>query len=336
MASFRGVSCHLTIKISNQDPQDLLGKLISYLRTHLDLQVASEVDLKDGSLQVLVPVLNDLTSLTCNIRLYTSIDLITINLEDFNINGMVMQNMVEENGNVNARLTNIVMDKFTNEMSEALGAQIERIPLLKRVYNVPNYFTTSDDRLLEYDFDALLFEKESDYQKIQIFHSPSFGNALMLDNNENMAESDINYTHALMDHGNINYEGKEILIMGGGDGALLNELLKERPKFVTMVEIDVMVIDACKKYLRGACGTALDQLKGFNYQIIIGDCIKHLEDCCSKGKAFDIIFNDLTEIPISEKHEQNIWNFLKDALNLSLNCLNPDGKYLTHVCIKYN
>ena len=33
------------------------------------------------------------------------------------------------------------------------------------------------------------------------------------------------------------YRGKEILILGGGDGALLYELRKENPKFVTMIEV---------------------------------------------------------------------------------------------------
>jgi len=33
------------------------------------------------------------------------------------------------------------------------------------------------------------------------------------------------------------YKDKEILILGGGDGALLNELRKEHPKHITMVEV---------------------------------------------------------------------------------------------------
>lgn len=40
-----------------------------------------------------------------------------------------------------------------------------------------------------------------------------------------------------MCRGSENYKGKEILILGGGDGALLNELRKEQPKHVTMIEV---------------------------------------------------------------------------------------------------
>jgi spermine synthase len=54
-----------------------------------------------------------------------------------------------------------------------------------------------------------------------------------------MSESDLIYTETLMQRGKENYEGKEIVILGGGDGALLWELLKEKPKFVYMLEVGV-------------------------------------------------------------------------------------------------
>ena len=52
-------------------------------------------------------------------------------------------------------------------------------------------------------------------------------------------------THLLQD-----YAKKDVLILGGGDGALLHELLKEDPKFVTMVDIDEAVMRACKEHMR--------------------------------------------------------------------------------------
>ena len=54
-----------------------------------------------------------------------------------------------------------------------------------------------------------------------------------------IAEGDIVYTKALLGNGRENYKDKEILILGGGDGGVLHELLKESPKFVTMVEISL-------------------------------------------------------------------------------------------------
>ena len=64
------------------------------------------------------------------------------------------------------------------------------------------------------------------------------------------------------------YAKKDVLILGGGDGALLYELLKvfrtfyakmflytlslfkEEPKFVTMVDIDEAVMRSCKEHMR--------------------------------------------------------------------------------------
>lgn len=120
----------------------------------------------------------------------------------------------------------------------------------------------SDERIIEYDVDEVLFEKESPFQKVQIVHTKSVGNMLVLDelqSNErniessdlwslinsislsDLAEADLIYTETLMARGFEDYSGKEICILGGGDGALLYELLKENPKHVVMLEIDEMV-----------------------------------------------------------------------------------------------
>lgn len=67
-------------------------------------------------------------------------------------------------------------------------------------------------------------------------------------------------------------------IEGGGDGALLYELLKEKPKEVIMLEIDEVVMKACSKYMRSICGDVLDQYDGPHYKVIILLLIKILID----------------------------------------------------------
>ena len=49
-------------------------------------------------------------------------------------------------------------------------------------------------------------------------HSPQYGNILILNDDPNLAESDIAYTHAITGHPNENYTDKTVLILGGGDG----------------------------------------------------------------------------------------------------------------------
>lgn len=43
------------------------------------------------------------------------------------------------------------------------------------------FYFIEDERLLEYDIDKLVFEARSPYQKVQIVHSKSLGNLLVLD-----------------------------------------------------------------------------------------------------------------------------------------------------------
>lgn len=70
-----------------------------------------------------------------------------------------------------------------------------------------------------------------------------------------------------MARGKEDYKDKEIVILGGGDGALLYELLKENPKNVIMLEIDDVVMKACSKHMRSICGDVLDKRSGDNYQV---------------------------------------------------------------------
>lgn len=55
-----------------------------------------------------------------------------------------------------------------------------------------------------------------------------------------LAESDIAYTNAIMGSGKENYAGKEVLVLGGGDGGILAEVVKQKPKMITMVEISFL------------------------------------------------------------------------------------------------
>ncbi|XP_012272731.1 spermine synthase [Orussus abietinus] len=201
---------------------------------------------------------------------------------------------------------------------------------IKRGGPFERYYPTSDERLLEYDIDKLVFDARSPYQKVQIVHSKSLGNMLVLDELQNMSEADLIYTETLMQRGKESYVGKEIVILGGGDGGLLWELLKEKPKFVTMLEIDDIVMKACSQHMRSVCGDCLDKRKGDNYEIIVGDCVKALAHMIEEGRRFDYVFGDLTDIPIGKTPQGDAWDFIRLILNSSMKVLKPTGKYMTH------
>lgn len=200
---------------------------------------------------------------------------------------------------------------------------LQRGPLTK-------YFPTADERVIEYDIDKVLYDKRSEFQKIQIVHSKSLGNMLVLDELQNIAEADLIYTETLMRRGIESYKNKEICILGGGDGALLYELLKEDPKHVVMLEIDEFVMQACNKYMNSICGDVLERRKSDNYEIIVGDCMVYLKKYIKEGRKFDYVFGDLTDIPISDTPTGEIWDFIRLILESAFKVLKADGKFMTH------
>lgn len=151
-----------------------------------------------------------------------------------------------------------------------------------------------------------------------------------------LAEADLIYTETLMMRGVEQYEGKEICILGGGDGALLYELLKEKPKFVIMLEIDDVVMQACNEHLKSICGDVLERRRGPNYEIIVEDAMVALQKYIKEGRKFDYVFGDLTDVPISPTPTGELWDFIRTFLEASFKVLRPNGKFMTHVRIIVN
>ncbi|XP_026051870.1 spermine synthase-like [Carassius auratus] len=229
------------------------------------------------------------------------------------------------------------VDNLLNALEKKLKAlldgniqRIKRLPVLIRGSDVDRYWPTADGRLMEYDIDEVVYEKDSAYQNIKILHSRQFGNILILNGDVNLAESDLPYTQAIMGSGKEHYAGKEVLILGGGDGGILHEAVKLKPKMITMVEIDELVIDGCRKHMRKTCGNVLDNLKGDCYEVLVQDCVPVLKKFAEQGRTFDYVINDLTAVPISTAPEEDsTWEFLRLILDLSIRVLRPGGKYFT-------
>ncbi|XP_051258158.1 spermine synthase [Dicentrarchus labrax] len=231
-----------------------------------------------------------------------------------------------------AQLDNLLnaLEKKLKVLLNGNITRIKRLPALVRGAKVDRYWPTADGRLIEYDIDRVVYEEDSAYQNIKILHSQQFGNILVLNGDINLAESDFAYTQAIIGSGKENYAGKEVLILGGGDGGILAEVVKQKPKMITMLEIDQKVIDGCKTHMRETCGNILDNLKGDCYQILVEDCVPVLKKYVQEGRTFDYVINDLTAVPIStEPEEDSTWEFLRLILDLSIKVLHPSGKYFT-------
>ncbi|XP_062612006.1 spermine synthase-like [Saccostrea cucullata] len=193
------------------------------------------------------------------------------------------------------------------------------------------YFSSGSDTLFEYENLKLMFEKDSKFQNIKIYHNPEVGNFMCLDDDIMIGESDLIYTQTLLGIERNDFRDKTVLILGGGDGGIMYELLKENPKHVLMVEIDRDVVLACRTHMRKICESAMDSFEGPNFKIQFEDCLKVLQECQQDGRKFDYVINDLSEYIINAENTKFAYDFKTSCiiLELSLKVLNPHGKYLS-------
>lgn len=90
----------------------------------------------------------------------------------------------------------------------------------------------------------------------------------------------------------------EVLILGGGEGATLREVLRSvEVRRCTMVDIDGLVVELAKRYLPEWSAGAFDDERA---RVIIGDALAFLR---SEKSRYGVIISDLTEpLPDSPSH----------------------------------
>jgi len=136
-----------------------------------------------------------------------------------------------------------------------------------------------------------VFEKKSKYQKIEVYETEGFGRMLVIDGAIQFIEKWEKMYHEILVHPVMlaHPNPENVLIIGGGDGGALREvLLHETVKKVKVVEIDKEVVDTVKKYIPIDNG-AFDNGRS---ELIIDDGIKFVKE--SKDK-YDVIIIDSTD-----------------------------------------
>ena len=137
-----------------------------------------------------------------------------------------------------------------------------------------------------------LYRKKTPFQTLEVFDTPAFGRVLVLDGICQTTEKDEFFYHEMMTHPALFAHGRarKVLIVGGGDGGILEEVLKHRTvERAVMVEIDGSVVDVCRKYLPSICGKAFDDRRT---DLVIADGVKYVAE---SNEKFDVIFVDSTD-----------------------------------------
>jgi spermidine synthase len=140
--------------------------------------------------------------------------------------------------------------------------------------------------------DTVLFDSETEHQRLIIFDNADFGRVMMLDNVVQLTTKDDFVYHEMMAHVPLFAHGRasNALIVGGGDGGVLREALKH-PELeqVTLCEIDQGVIDLCRQHFPGISAGAYDDPRT---RIVIADGTKFVAEA---GERFDVIMVDSTD-----------------------------------------
>ncbi|GMM33996.1 spermidine synthase [Saccharomycopsis crataegensis] len=164
--------------------------------------------------------------------------------------------------------------------------------------------------------EKILFAGKSKYQDVLVFKSTDYGNVLVLDNVIQVTERDEHAYQEMITHLAIashpKKQGLNVLVVGGGDGGVLREVLKygDAIEQATLCDIDEMVIDVSKKYLPGLSNGAYDHPKVKTY---IGDGFEFLK---TYENTFDVIITDSSdpEGPAESLFQEHYFKLLNNSL----------------------
>lgn len=148
-----------------------------------------------------------------------------------------------------------------------------------------------------------LAQEKTAYQDLSIFQTRALGRVLVLDGTVQTTEADEFYYHEMMAHLPLfaQEQARRVLIIGGGDGGTLREVLKHSGvEQATLVEIDERVVELSRRFLPNLSRGAFDDPRG---RLIIGDGTKFVERA---SETFDVIIVDSTDpigpsIPLFEE-----------------------------------
>ncbi len=132
----------------------------------------------------------------------------------------------------------------------------------------------------------------SAFQDIAVIRTAQFGKMLVLDGDTQSSQADEKIYHESLVHPALAAvaDRREILILGGGEGATLREVLRHPGVGrCTMVDIDGDVVALSRKYLPEWADGAFENPRA---RVIVGDALAFLRD---DRDTYGAIVSDLTE-----------------------------------------
>jgi len=132
----------------------------------------------------------------------------------------------------------------------------------------------------------------TEFQDVAVIRTETFGKMLVLDGDTQSSQYDEKIYHETLVHPALAAaeDRREVLILGGGEGATLREVLRRAAvERCTMVDIDGDVVELSKRYLPEWSAGAFEDPRA---RVIIGDALAFLRD---DAGTYGTIVSDLTE-----------------------------------------
>ena len=171
-----------------------------------------------------------------------------------------------------------------------------------------------------YEVTNILHKSKSDYQDIMVFENPFFGRILVLDGVVQITERDEFFYHEMLTHVvmNAHPEPKNVVVIGGGDGGTVREVLKHKTvEKVYFIEIDEEVINVSKKFFPSVAA-------GMNDSRVEIKCMDGAEFVKARNADIDVVIVDSTDIVGFAKSL-----FTAEFFTSIKNCLTEDGMFVT-------
>ncbi len=152
--------------------------------------------------------------------------------------------------------------------------------------------TLYDDVRMSIKVDRVLFDSQTEHQHLVVAESKRFGRMFTLDGVTQLTMADEFVYHEMLAHVPILAHGaaRDIAIIGGGDGGLVEEVLKHPTvERVTIAELDAGVIDFARTHLGDLSHGALDDPR---VEIVLGDGADFV---ATTDRRFDVIVVDSTD-----------------------------------------
>lgn len=177
---------------------------------------------------------------------------------------------------------------------------------------------TAPDESFQFGFGlkSQLFSKKSDFQLIEIYETTHHGRVLLHDGCFMISDRDEAIYHEMIAHVPlmVHPHPKNVLIIGGGDGGTAREVLRHPSiEKCTMVEIDEVVVEACKEFFPQVASSFSHP----KLDLKIADGVEFMKNSREK---FDVIIVDSTD-PIGPATPLFGEDFYRDVRSR----LNEDG-----------